>query len=54
MNLRAPILLMQAARPYLEQSPAPAIVNVISTAAFNGGLDQVAAVRDDQGRAWSR
>ena len=42
MNLRAPVLLMQAARPYLEQSQAAAIVNVISTAAFNGGVDHVA------------
>lgn len=41
VNLRAPVLLMQAARPYLEQSRAPAIVNVISTAAFNGGVDRV-------------
>jgi len=42
VNLRAPILIMQASRPYLEQSVAPAIVNVISTAAFNGGIDPVA------------
>jgi NAD(P)-dependent dehydrogenase (short-subunit alcohol dehydrogenase family) len=42
VNLRAPVLLMQAARPYLEQSAAAAIVNVISTAAFNGGVDHVA------------
>ncbi len=42
VNLRAPVLLMQAARPYLEQSRAAAIVNVISTAAFNGGVDHVA------------
>ena len=43
VNLRAPVLLMQAAREPLEQSPAAAIVNVISTAAFNGGVDHVAA-----------
>ena len=42
VNLRAPVLLMQAARHYLEQSPAAAIVNVVSTAAFNGGVDRVA------------
>ena len=42
VNLRAPVLLMQAARPHLEQSRAPAIVNVISTAATNGGIDRVA------------
>jgi NAD(P)-dependent dehydrogenase (short-subunit alcohol dehydrogenase family) len=42
VNLRAPILLMQAARPYLERSRAPVIINVISTAAFNGGVDSVA------------
>jgi NAD(P)-dependent dehydrogenase (short-subunit alcohol dehydrogenase family) len=42
VNLRAPVLLMQAARPYLEQSRAPAIINVISGAAFNGGVDRVA------------
>jgi NAD(P)-dependent dehydrogenase (short-subunit alcohol dehydrogenase family) len=42
VNLRAPILLMQAARPFLEASPASAIVNVISTAALNGGIDRVA------------
>src|ERR1700733_4346942 len=41
VNLRAPILLMQAARPYLERSRAPVIINVISTAAFNGGVDSV-------------
>jgi NAD(P)-dependent dehydrogenase (short-subunit alcohol dehydrogenase family) len=42
VNLRAPILLMQAARPFLEASRAPAIVNVISTAGLNGGIDRVA------------
>jgi NAD(P)-dependent dehydrogenase (short-subunit alcohol dehydrogenase family) len=42
VNLRAPILLMQAARPFLEASPAPVILNVISTAALNGGIDRVA------------
>ncbi len=42
VNLRAPIVLMQAARPHLERSAAAAIVNVISTAAFNGGVDHVA------------
>ena len=43
VNLRAPVLLMQAARAALEQSAAPAIVNVISTAASDGGIDHVAA-----------
>jgi 3-oxoacyl-[acyl-carrier protein] reductase len=43
VNLRAPVLLMQAAREALERSSAPAIVNVISTAASNGGIDHVAA-----------
>jgi NAD(P)-dependent dehydrogenase (short-subunit alcohol dehydrogenase family) len=42
VNLRAPVLLMQAARPYLAESRAAAIVNVISTAASNGGVDHVA------------
>ena len=42
VNLRAPVLLMQEARPHLERSAAPEIINVISTAAFNGGIDQVA------------
>ena len=42
VNLRAPVLLMQAAREALEHSIAPAIVNVVSTAAFNGGIDHVA------------
>jgi 3-oxoacyl-[acyl-carrier protein] reductase len=42
VNLRAPVLLMQAARAHLERSAAPAIVNVVSTAAFNGGIDHVA------------
>jgi 3-oxoacyl-[acyl-carrier protein] reductase len=42
VNLRAPVLLMQAARPHLERSPAAAIVNVVSTAGFNGGIDRVA------------
>jgi 3-oxoacyl-[acyl-carrier protein] reductase len=43
VNLRAPVLLMQHARRHLMRSPAPAIVNVISSAAFNGGIDHVAA-----------
>jgi 3-oxoacyl-[acyl-carrier protein] reductase len=43
VNLRAPVLLMQAAREDLERSAAPAIINVISTAAFDGGVDHVAA-----------
>jgi 3-oxoacyl-[acyl-carrier protein] reductase len=42
VNLRAPVLLMQAAREPLERSTAPAIINVISAAAFNGGVDHVA------------
>jgi NAD(P)-dependent dehydrogenase (short-subunit alcohol dehydrogenase family) len=42
VNLRAPVLLMQAARAPLERSSSAAIVNVISTAAFNGGVDHVA------------
>ena len=41
VNLRAPLLLMQAAKPHLERSGSAAIVNVISTAAFNGGIDRV-------------
>jgi 3-oxoacyl-[acyl-carrier protein] reductase len=42
VNLRAPVLLMQAARDALERSAAPAIINVVSTAAFDGGIDRVA------------
>jgi NAD(P)-dependent dehydrogenase (short-subunit alcohol dehydrogenase family) len=40
VNLRAPVLLMQAALPHLERSPSPVIVNVVSTAAFSGGLSR--------------
>jgi NAD(P)-dependent dehydrogenase (short-subunit alcohol dehydrogenase family) len=43
VNLRAPILLMQAAQPHLVKSSSPAIVNVVSTAAFDGGRDHVSA-----------
>lgn len=42
VNLRAPILLMQAAQPHLARSPSGAILNVVSTAAFDGGRDHVA------------
>jgi NAD(P)-dependent dehydrogenase (short-subunit alcohol dehydrogenase family) len=42
VNLRAPVLLMQAAREELERSASPAIINVVSTAAFDGGIDHVA------------
>jgi NAD(P)-dependent dehydrogenase (short-subunit alcohol dehydrogenase family) len=43
VNLRAPVLLMQAALPHLERSPSAAIVNVVSTAAFSGGLARSSA-----------
>lgn len=43
VNLRAPALLMQAARPYLERGSAPAIVNVVSTAGISGGVARVSA-----------
>ena len=34
---------MQAARPHLERGSAPAIVNVVSTAGFSGGVARVSA-----------
>jgi len=34
VNLRGPVFLVQEALPYLEKSPNPAVVNVISAAAF--------------------
>lgn len=43
LNLRAPLLLMQAARPHLERGRAPAIVNVVSTAGVSGGIAQVSS-----------
>ena len=50
VNLRAPVLLMQAARPFLEQSPAPAIVNVISDGGAQRRRRPGRPLRDDQGR----
>jgi 3-oxoacyl-[acyl-carrier protein] reductase len=41
VNLRAPILLMQAATPHLEKGRSPAILNVVSTAGFTGGIAPV-------------
>lgn len=43
VNLRAPVLLMQAARPHLERGRSPAIVNVVSSAGVSGGVAPVSA-----------
>jgi NAD(P)-dependent dehydrogenase (short-subunit alcohol dehydrogenase family) len=43
VNLRAPVLIMQASFPYLCDGTDPAIVNVVSTAGVNGGIAPVSA-----------
>ena len=43
VNLRAPALIMQESLPYLREGREPAIVNVVSTAGFSGGIAQVSA-----------
>lgn len=43
VNLRAPVLLMQAALTYLKQGNAPAIVNVVSSAGVSGGIASVSS-----------
>ena len=43
VNLRAPVLLTQAAIPFLEASPAPVVVNIVSSAGFTGGVAPVSA-----------
>jgi NAD(P)-dependent dehydrogenase (short-subunit alcohol dehydrogenase family) len=43
VNLRAPVLLMQAALPHLERGNSPAIVNVVSSAGVSGGVAPVSA-----------
>lgn len=43
VNLRAPVLLMQAALPHLQHGRSPAIVNVVSSAGVSGGIAPVSA-----------
>jgi 3-oxoacyl-[acyl-carrier protein] reductase len=43
VNLRAPALIMQESFAYLREAPAPAIVNVVSTAGVSGGIAKVSA-----------
>jgi len=43
VNLRAPVLLMQAALPHLQRGRSPAIVNVVSSAGVSGGVAPVSA-----------
>lgn len=43
VNLRAPVLLMQAALPFLKRGTNPAIVNVVSSAGISGGIASVSA-----------
>lgn len=43
VNSRAPALLAQAAVPFLEMGVNPSIINVVSTAGFNGGVAPVSA-----------
>ena len=43
VNVRAPALLIRAAVPYLEEGVRPSIINVVSTAGFNGGVAPVSA-----------
>jgi NAD(P)-dependent dehydrogenase (short-subunit alcohol dehydrogenase family) len=43
VNLRAPVLLMQASLPFLERGCNPAIVNVVSSAGVSGGIASVSA-----------
>jgi 3-oxoacyl-[acyl-carrier protein] reductase len=43
VNVRAPVILTQAAIPYLERSGAAAVVNVVSTAGITGGVAPVSA-----------
>jgi len=43
VNLRAPVLLMQAALPFLKLGTNPAIVNVVSSAGVSGGIASVSA-----------
>ena len=37
INLRAPVLVAQAARPFLKKSPAPVVINLSSVSAKTGG-----------------
>ena len=37
INLRAPVLIAQAARPFLKESPAPVVINLSSVSARTGG-----------------
>ena len=39
LNLRAPVLITQAARPFLLRAPAPVVINVSSVSARLGGPD---------------
>lgn len=43
VNVRAPVLLTQAAIPFLKASPSPVVVNIVSGAGFTGGVAAVTA-----------
>ena len=43
VNVRAPVLLTQAAIPFLKASPSPVVVNIVSGAGFTGGIAAVTA-----------
>jgi NAD(P)-dependent dehydrogenase (short-subunit alcohol dehydrogenase family) len=43
VNVRAPVILTQEAAKYMERSPSAAVVNVVSTAGFTGGVAPVSA-----------
>lgn len=43
VNVRAPVLLKQAAIPSLAESPSPVVINVVSGAGITGGVAPVSA-----------
>jgi 3-oxoacyl-[acyl-carrier protein] reductase len=43
VNLRAPVLLMQASLPFLREGNAAAIVNIVSSAGVSGGIASVSS-----------
>lgn len=43
VNARAPALLIKAAVPYLDRGVRPCVINVVSSAGFNGGIAPVSA-----------
>lgn len=43
VNVRAPVLLTQAAIPVLSESPSPVVINIVSGAGITGGVAPVSA-----------